>query len=841
MNLKYVSALSLCAFLTLGGIQAHAVATTTPTIATTVVTGSVAATTGTSSGTYTKTTTVDGVKGTTTVDTVTDYTDGATSETVRTKNADGSLTNTETDTSLNGSKTVGTTTTDANGNTTSTSTTTAADGTSKTSSKSVTTVNGVTTTRSVTSNGQVTVSTDSTTKTGNTTVETKTVTNPNGVTETIKTTAAVNTDGSRTTTTQVSYSNVPTVATTVSTTKNITGGTETTTVSTNAAGQKETEDTKTIKVGNLQTTTVTGTDYNGKPINQTTTVNQTSDVTTVVTPVNGQCGPVNGVAALVHPVTNLCAVGQASGIAGHGPWTWTCAGTNEGTNANCQAPLMVNGACGASNGHDFNMTPTGGLCTSGTATAVTGNGPWGWTCAGANGGTNATCAAQLTPINGVCGTANGTQVTAAPTAKLCATGVASAVTGNGPWAWACAGDNGGINATCSAQVVPVNGTCGTANNTRLSAAPTANLCATGTATAVAGQGPWTWACNGSNGGTNATCSAATNALPPMMACANLQVTEGEVAPPVQMLQYILPQGSCLRDGLNWNNVELKQGVYTMPANIAKSYANVAAAGMYNVVTIGYGNKIYGPNAYQTTANNFGIPTTPAQMEAFKNYAVWAVSQDGTGVANQKAANIPNLYAISIWNELNGSWNGGISDYTQRTKAYATLVNYVLPAIRQANPNIKIILGASVGVYVANWFYDMFITYHMLGLNDPNVYLDVHPYLYTLENAQLLNSNMANVRKAGIKNPIFATEWGSGDAATFEAANPGQNFFTWMQANVFSQDTYVGAAWFELTNFNTAAFGDVGLVDVTNWSNQSSFTITHNGTEFANWRQGIAPQ
>ncbi len=60
---------------------------------------------------------------------------------------------------------------------------------------------------------------------------------------------------------------------------------------------------------------------------------------------------------------------------------------------------------------------------------------------------------------------------------------------------------------------PVNGVCGSANNTTLSSAPTSNLCSTGSASSVTGSGPWSWTCAGSNGGTSASCSAATNQTP----------------------------------------------------------------------------------------------------------------------------------------------------------------------------------------------------------------------------------------------------------------------------------------------------------------------------------------
>jgi len=55
----------------------------------------------------------------------------------------------------------------------------------------------------------------------------------------------------------------------------------------------------------------------------------------------------------------------------------------------------VNGVCGSSNGGSFTIAPTANLCASGTASAVTGNGPWSWTCSGINSSTNAACSANV--------------------------------------------------------------------------------------------------------------------------------------------------------------------------------------------------------------------------------------------------------------------------------------------------------------------------------------------------------------------------------------------------------------------------------------------------------------
>ncbi|KAB0671461.1 hypothetical protein F6V30_02455 [Oryzomonas sagensis] len=62
------------------------------------------------------------------------------------------------------------------------------------------------------------------------------------------------------------------------------------------------------------------------------------------------------------------------------------------------------------------------------------------------------------PSNGICGSANGGSFSVAPTTNLCSTGTASSVTGTGPWSWTCAGTNGGTTASCSASVLVVDTT-----------------------------------------------------------------------------------------------------------------------------------------------------------------------------------------------------------------------------------------------------------------------------------------------------------------------------------------------------------------------------------------------
>jgi hypothetical protein len=54
-------------------------------------------------------------------------------------------------------------------------------------------------------------------------------------------------------------------------------------------------------------------------------------------------------------------------------------------------PAPVNGACGPANGAISTVAPSAGFCSAGTASAVTGTGPWTWQCTGSNGGTTSSC------------------------------------------------------------------------------------------------------------------------------------------------------------------------------------------------------------------------------------------------------------------------------------------------------------------------------------------------------------------------------------------------------------------------------------------------------------------
>lgn len=168
-------------------------------------------------------------------------------------------------------------------------------------------------------------------------------------------------------------------------------------------------------------------------------------------PINGQCGMQTKAPQYTTEGLTLCAAGEQKDLQGSGPWEWDCKGQFGGKDIHCTMDNKVDGACGTDAGKSSYTLPTQ-LCAKGKASAVSGDGPWSWTCHGKN-GQEIQCASNKT-IDGVCGSDDGIGLTAPPT-NLCITGTPTPVSGNGPWNWRCVGVLNGISSDCSAK--PVEG------------------------------------------------------------------------------------------------------------------------------------------------------------------------------------------------------------------------------------------------------------------------------------------------------------------------------------------------------------------------------------------------
>ena len=274
----------------------------------------------------------------------------------------------------------------------------------------------------------------------------------------------------------------------------------------------------------------------------------------------GSCGPANGSTLKAAPFAGLCAAGTPSSVEGNGPWTWYCNGNGGGVNISCAAGVQakekkIDGVCGNTDGTSVAAAPATDLCASGTASGVSGEGPWSWACSGSNGGAVGSCSAnKIVPpkppglaVNGQCGAANGTMVSSQPSDDLCGAGEVSGPVGNGPWNWSCVGVNGGMTVSCTAPLqppAPIDGACGDANGISTLVRPQSGLCSSGIVGAVNGNGPWTWTCSGANGGTPASCVAPmagkVAAMPSAMEAASGMAITDDAAPASGLVTPHLP-------------------------------------------------------------------------------------------------------------------------------------------------------------------------------------------------------------------------------------------------------------------------------------------------------------
>lgn len=191
--------------------------------------------------------------------------------------------------------------------------------------------------------------------------------------------------------------------------------------------------------------------------------------TFTVAPINGVCGSANTVATGTAPTANLCSVGTASTVAASvSQFTWSCAGNVTGTTSSCAAPRTYAVTSSVSGGNGTISPTSTQTVASGakpifTVAPVSGySASVGGTCNGTLIGntftTNAVVADctviasfTLIPVNGVCGSANTVATGAAPSANLCSAGTASAVTsGVSQFTWSCVGIGTGSTASCAA-------------------------------------------------------------------------------------------------------------------------------------------------------------------------------------------------------------------------------------------------------------------------------------------------------------------------------------------------------------------------------------------------------
>jgi len=256
------------------------------------------------------------------------------------------------------------------------------------------------------------------------------------------------------------------------------------------------------------------------------------------TPIGGVCGSANNRTSNAKPTANLCLDGSTPTVLGSGPWTWSCAGSNNGSTASCSAPKVATWpTCGSfaisaatSTSPALQATrDTTQLCSTGTYGNVSGwngDGNWYWSCVNSSNNTSwcfrPRTANSPVATDGACGSANNSSRDMAPVtdAQFCLSGSKQNFnpvgTPTNSWTWTCSATNGGQPASCSANKLGQarNGACGSADNQPLSTTPSGSsaLCNYGSPSDVTFtpnnlSGTYSWSCNGTGGGIPDTCQA----------------------------------------------------------------------------------------------------------------------------------------------------------------------------------------------------------------------------------------------------------------------------------------------------------------------------------------------
>ncbi|MEK7602486.1 MAG: hypothetical protein AAB472_03310 [Patescibacteria group bacterium] len=143
----------------------------------------------------------------------------------------------------------------------------------------------------------------------------------------------------------------------------------------------------------------------------------------------------------------------------------------------------------------------------------------------------------------------------------------------------------GANESSLCLKIVSDGACGSANGVEVSSAPSTDLCLVGTASAVSGTGPWTWNCTGINGGVTASCSAPkTASVPPTDPIVTGTATYTNTSYPFTFTSTD-PNGDPLWYGIDWNGDgttdELAPASGTVPSGTPQSVNHQwAVAGDY---------------------------------------------------------------------------------------------------------------------------------------------------------------------------------------------------------------------------------------------------------------------
>jgi hypothetical protein len=252
----------------------------------------------------------------------------------------------------------------------------------------------------------------------------------------------------------------------------------------------------------------------------------------------------------------------------------------------------------------------------------------------------------------------------------------------------------------SSKQAVVNASCGSASGTTVSAAPRTQLCSAGTATAVAGSGPWTWQCTGSNGGTPASCSAQPSI--PMGASAFVASLGVNTHLSYSGTPYYGAPQSVLTalQYLGVNTIRETSPVFEEDSTTIATDDTLAKAGVkFDALMLGNGVVNVTGTLASLTSFKASYPGSISAIENPNEINAWPVSYDG--ITNDASAGVKVTEAL--WSAVKGNppvYAPTLSDGYSNVLTMETQLGNLAPYVSYGNVHIYACCANNV------WQYDM---------------------------------------------------------------------------------------------------------------------------------------
>lgn len=171
----------------------------------------------------------------------------------------------------------------------------------------------------------------------------------------------------------------------------------------------------------------------------------------------------------------------------------------------------------------------------------------------------------------------------------------------------------------------------------------------------------------------------------------------------------------------WDQVEVVKGKYhPVSQKTEQTIFSANNNGIKSLIILAYGNKNYDNTSF---LNPKAKPETATSIQAFSNYAAW--------VANHLKTQAPIFEVWNEWIQQDGVKNKANAVSQQSARDYASLVLKSCYAIKQINPNAKVIAGgiSPFDGPQKQWMFQV-VKYGVLDCIDG---LSLHPYYYPDQN------------------------------------------------------------------------------------------------------------